>query len=431
MPAPTYQRIADDLRRAILDGTLVPGAKLPSRHELARQYEVSDRVGVEAVRLLVAEGFAETRSGSGSYVRRRPEMQRLTRSWYTTRRGGSPFRAEMGAAGRAGAWECASERAPLTPAVAQRLGAEPGEPAMRTRYTFTADGEPVMLSVSWEPLGLTEGTPVMFPEEGPHAGRGVVERMAVIGQQITSAEEVVSARPALATEADRLAIRPGGTVITISRTYHTDARPVEAADIVIPVERYSLVYEIPVELGPGNARAAGARCVVQDLMRRVSKGGPGPADRSRAREQVIERVAGPSAEKIEDPSAHGRRFRADDPAGQGGQRSCSADDGVHASRITGVTDELPTAAVDDRLPGVQRPRARRRPFAAVPGSDAHVWRAQRQNRGQRLGRGRECPSVVGGQALDEGRVVDFSGVVRVIPVQPRVARIGRVSIGET
>jgi hypothetical protein len=55
-----------------------------------------------------------------------------------------------------------------------------------------------MLSVSWEPLELTSGTPVMLPEEGPHAGRGVVERMAVIGQQITSAEEVVSARPALA-----------------------------------------------------------------------------------------------------------------------------------------------------------------------------------------------------------------------------------------
>lgn len=246
MPAHTYQRIADDLRRAILDGSLTPGAKLPSRHELARQYGVSDRVGVEAVRLLVAEGFAETRSGSGSYVRQRPEMQRLTRSWYTSPRGGSPFRAEMGAAGHAGAWECSSENAGMTPAIAQRFGAEPGEPAMRTQYTFTADGEPVMLSVSWEPLELTSGTPVMFPEEGPHAGRGVVERMATIGQRIISAEEIVSARPALASEADRLNMRPGATVLTITRTYHTDERPVETADIVIPVERYALVYEIPV-----------------------------------------------------------------------------------------------------------------------------------------------------------------------------------------
>jgi DNA-binding GntR family transcriptional regulator len=99
VPSPTYQRIDDDLRRSIVDGVLPPGAKVPSCHELARQYDVSDRVAVEAVRLLVAEGFVEARSGSGSYVHQRPERQRLTRSWYTSRNGGSPFRAAMSAAG--------------------------------------------------------------------------------------------------------------------------------------------------------------------------------------------------------------------------------------------------------------------------------------------------------------------------------------------
>jgi len=244
--SPTYQRIADDLRRAIIDGALPPGAKLPSRHELARQYGVSDRVSVEAMRLLIAEGFVEARSGSGSYVRQRPERQRLTRNWYTVRGSGSPFRSQTSAAGHEAGWESSTERVPMTPAVAERLNATAGDPAMRTRYTFLADGEPVMLSVSWEPAELTEGTPVMFPEEGPHAGRGVVERMAAIGQQITHAEETVSARPALAAEAERLKIRPGTTVLTIARVYHTEKRPVETASIVLPVERYSLVYEIPV-----------------------------------------------------------------------------------------------------------------------------------------------------------------------------------------
>jgi hypothetical protein len=107
-------------------------------------------------------------------------------------------------------------------------------------------GEPVQLSVSWEPLGITGGTPVMLPEEGPHAGRGVAERMAVIGHRITHAEEVVTARPALADEAERLGMRPGATVLVIARTYHTAQRPVETADIVVPVERYELAYEIPV-----------------------------------------------------------------------------------------------------------------------------------------------------------------------------------------
>jgi DNA-binding GntR family transcriptional regulator len=246
VPSPTYQRIADDLRRLILDGALAPGAKLPSRHQLSAQYGVSDRVAVEAVRLLISEGFVEARSGSGSYVRHRPERQRLTRSWYTERSAGSPFRAQTEASGHAGSWESSTERAPMTPVVAERLDAKPGDPAIRTRYTFLPDGEPVMMSVSWEPADLTEGTPVMFPEEGPHAGRGVVERMSVIGQQIIRAEETVSARPALAAEAERLKIRPGSMVLTVGRVYHTAARPVETANIVLPVERYSLVYEVPV-----------------------------------------------------------------------------------------------------------------------------------------------------------------------------------------
>jgi GntR family transcriptional regulator len=35
-------------------------------------------------------------------------------------------------------------------------------------------------------------------------------------------------------------------VLIIARTYRTAERPVETADIVIPVERYLLVYEVPV-----------------------------------------------------------------------------------------------------------------------------------------------------------------------------------------
>ena len=35
-------------------------------------------------------------------------------------------------------------------------------------------------------------------------------------------------------------------MLTIARTYHSADRPVETEDIVIPVERYSLVYEVPV-----------------------------------------------------------------------------------------------------------------------------------------------------------------------------------------
>ena len=245
MNLPGYQRIADDLRRAIMEGELAPDAKLPSRHELSANYGVSDRVAVEAVRLLVAEGFAVTRPGAGSFVRQRPELTRMTRLWYDPP-GMSPFAGAMAAIGKTGTWESSSQREPMTPATARRLAAPPGEPAICTRYRFLAGGEPVMLSTSWEPLEVTGGTPVTLPEEGPHAGKGVIARMAAIGQHIIRAEETVTARPVLASEGSPLGVALGVAVLAVGRTYATADRPVETADIVIPAERWALVYQIPV-----------------------------------------------------------------------------------------------------------------------------------------------------------------------------------------
>lgn len=256
MTQPAYQRIADDLRKQIIEGVLAPGGRIPSRPQLRERYGVSDAVALQAVRLLTSEGFLEARSGSGTYVRRRPELKRFARSWYgTSGRTGSPFRAEMARQGREGTWRVSSETTTASEAVAGRLDIEAGDPVMQSRYTFLADGQPVMLSTSWEPLELTRGTEIMFPEEGPHAGAGVVARMHVIGQRIESVEEVVTARPILAAEVDRLAESLGSVVQVIRRTYRTAERPVETADIIAPTDRYELAYVLPVQ-GPDSTPPA-------------------------------------------------------------------------------------------------------------------------------------------------------------------------------
>jgi DNA-binding GntR family transcriptional regulator len=242
-----YLKVVDDLRRQIIDGTLAPGARLPSRAKLASQHHVSENVVRRAVDVLMAEGLIETRAGARPVVRGRPTVQRLVRSWYREQRGGSPFRADMQAQGRAADWKARSATAEAAPAIAERLQLDAGAPVMRTEYVFLADDEPVMLSASYEPLDLTKGTPIMLPERGPMAGRGVTERMASIGQQIVTATEVVTARPVMQTEADQLDISAGTIVMVIQRTYWTSTRPVETADIVVPVDRYELLYVIPVE----------------------------------------------------------------------------------------------------------------------------------------------------------------------------------------
>jgi hypothetical protein len=68
---------------------------------------------------------------------------------------------------------------------------------MRTDYRFIADAAPVQLSTSWEPLSITGGTDVEWPEDG--AAVGVVARMDRIGRRIDEFVERVTARPGLTT----------------------------------------------------------------------------------------------------------------------------------------------------------------------------------------------------------------------------------------
>lgn len=247
MAVAPYLRVADDLRRKILSGELVPGAELPSRQQLQRIYAVGGYAADNARRLLIAEGLAEGRPGSGTVVRERPKLHRIARSHYGEPGGGSPFAAEQRAAGREPGWTVDSQTASAPPAIAERLGIEPGDPVMRSAYVFTADSRPVMLSTSWEPLAITGQTPVILPEAGPHKGLGVVDRMATIGITVTEPVEEVTARRALLTEAEQLGGIAGDIVLVIARTYvANDGRAVETADIVIPADRYSLVYHTPI-----------------------------------------------------------------------------------------------------------------------------------------------------------------------------------------
>ncbi|MEO3750276.1 GntR family transcriptional regulator [Streptomyces sp. B6B3] len=243
---PAYLRVADDLRQQIANGTLPPHSRLPSQASIRTRYGVSDTVALEARKVLMAEGLVEGRSGSGTYVRERPEPRRICRSGYRTLGESSPFRQEQTDERVRGTWEAHSERAEAGEAIARRLHIEPGDPVMCTRYAFRSGGEIAMLSTSYEPLRLTARTPVMLPEEGPLAGRGVVERMAAIDLVVDNVAEDVLARPALAAEARLLGAVPGHSVLVIARTFRAGSLPVETADVVIPADRYRVGYHLPV-----------------------------------------------------------------------------------------------------------------------------------------------------------------------------------------
>ncbi|MCH9011415.1 MAG: GntR family transcriptional regulator, partial [Chloroflexi bacterium] len=65
---PLYRQLYEGLRRAILVGELSPGVKLPSTRALAADLSIGRNTVVNAYEQLLAEGYLEGRTGSGTYI---------------------------------------------------------------------------------------------------------------------------------------------------------------------------------------------------------------------------------------------------------------------------------------------------------------------------------------------------------------------------
>jgi DNA-binding GntR family transcriptional regulator len=253
---PVYLRVLDDLRSRIRSGLLEPGARVPSRNAIITKYGVGETAAKHALAVLLAEGLIEAKPGSGCYVRKAPAAALLEHD--RPQFPGSPFGvAENGTtmdrpgalsqlATRRLSWEHQTEHAAPPPLIARRLNLAGGALATVTRYLLTADGEPVQLATSYEPAQLTANTSVALPEQGPLAGRGVIERMRSIGVEVDEVTEDVAARSCSRVEAAALSIHPGAPVVVVERTHLCCGLAVEAAEIIVPAERFKLRYRFGV-----------------------------------------------------------------------------------------------------------------------------------------------------------------------------------------
>ncbi|WP_422386649.1 UTRA domain-containing protein [Kribbella rubisoli] len=132
----------------------------------------------------------------------------------------------------------------LSKAIAHRLEIQQGDPVMRTSYRFIADGEPVLLATSFEPLALTRGTPIENLEGGS-TPRGV-PRMDTIGVHITHVGEDVTGRAARPCEAETLVVPSDCRFWSLSAPTTSVTIRWETADIVVWSERYVLSYRLPI-----------------------------------------------------------------------------------------------------------------------------------------------------------------------------------------
>lgn len=92
---PLHRQLYEALRRAMLDGKLGAGERLPSSRDLAQDLNLSRNTVVAAINQLSVEGYLASRVGSGTYVN--DNVPRATPGRAST---GAPLRAAPQQAGR-------------------------------------------------------------------------------------------------------------------------------------------------------------------------------------------------------------------------------------------------------------------------------------------------------------------------------------------
>ena len=242
MPETPARQIADDLRARIKSGDLAPGARLPGEPALVRQYGVAKQTAGNALKLLISEGLAFARPGSGTYVRefrliRRSATKRLSRERRAS--GSSVWAADVEDRPlEVDGPDVHEAAAPGWVAEALNLPAEATVIVRGRRYRV--EGEPVQVATSYLPAGLVRGTRVAEPDTGPG---GTYARLAELGAEPVDFTEEIRARMPGNDEAEALSLPPGTPVIEILRTAFTvEGRAVEVNHMLLDAGSYVLDY---------------------------------------------------------------------------------------------------------------------------------------------------------------------------------------------
>ncbi|WP_062209475.1 GntR family transcriptional regulator [Streptomyces sp. NBRC 109706] len=239
-----YQQIADALRAQITDGTLPPGAKLPTEAELRGEHGVSRETVRKALALLLNEGLIVSARPQGHFVRRREPMVFRPQAEFRKR----PYTPEMDAFMTEFSEEGREPRQEIEVAiveppedVATRLRLRSGElVAVRKRIRYL-DGEPFNINDSYFPLDLVRDSEIMRPES---IAKGANETLADLGYRQVRALDELHVRMPTPDQVHRLDLGPGTPVAYhIATGFTSDGRPVRVAVSVLPGDRHVVSYE--------------------------------------------------------------------------------------------------------------------------------------------------------------------------------------------
>lgn len=225
---PPYMQVVQHFRQQILDGELKDGDKLPSVRALSKEWQISMATGHKVVATLRADGLVESHVGVGTLVQTRKTLHRSAQDRFV----------RMLATGRIYApGEYAvisvSELAPAPAHIADALGIEEGQDAIRRqRVTHNEEG-PISASTSWFSAELADSVPALLSPERIPGGTPSAIREAT-GRVAHSAEDKTWADNATPEQAGQLNLQPGDPVM-VGRNILRD----EAGDVIEAGEHFT------------------------------------------------------------------------------------------------------------------------------------------------------------------------------------------------
>ncbi|QHF97569.1 GntR family transcriptional regulator [Streptomyces sp. NHF165] len=240
----TARQIADDLRALINSGELPPGKRVPGEPALVREYGVAKETARRALTLLVDEGLAVRRRGSGTYVREfrpipRVANKRLAQDGWGA--GKSIWDADLGDRQYTVTDLQVYESEPPRQ-VTKLLELDEGEPVVVRSRRYVVEGEPVQQATSYLPAKDVRESPIT--QENPGEG-GIYGRLADLGLKPVRFTEELRARMPSQEESSLLALSAGTPVVEICRVAFTaNGRPVEVNQMLLDAGVYVLRYHL-------------------------------------------------------------------------------------------------------------------------------------------------------------------------------------------
>lgn len=238
-----YRQIAVELFNAVEAGRYGPGDRLPGENDIMRDQDVARSTARQALALLVDWGVAESRKGSGVFVRDAQPIVRDGVRRLSAPGAGKSVWVDETAGRNLGIDQIEVSEVQPPEHIQELLGLPSGDKAVLRSRRYTVDGKPVMLSKSWLPSVIAAGTAITEADTGPG---GVYARLHEMGHAPARFREELRSRmlPEPDERAERLALPPATPVTEIIRTaYDANGVPVEVNEMTADASAYVFRYE--------------------------------------------------------------------------------------------------------------------------------------------------------------------------------------------